>query len=156
MQQKTYTALENICFILKKAWANDKWLFGNAVVYAVLRVLMSAAGLYFPKWVLDVLLGQYEKNILKGLFCVFAAMGLVAFLSDTLSSRAFARIISLRFKLVEDHQTACLTADYETMETVEFEDKVFSSYRCVNNNTSGIEGSRTSSTCGRACFCPLL
>ena len=37
MEQKPYSALDNLIFILKKALANDKWLFVNAVAYAVVQ-----------------------------------------------------------------------------------------------------------------------
>lgn len=140
MQQKSCSARNNTLFILRKALVNDKWLFVNAAVYAVLRALLSAAGLYIPKWILDVLLGQGGRGALTGLLAVYAAAGLAALFSHLLSSRAFSKIIELRFRLVEEHQAACLTADYETMETVAFGDQVFSSYRCVSNNTTGIEG----------------
>ena len=140
MEQKPYSALDNLIFILKKALANDKWLFVNAVAYAVLQVLLSLAELYIPKWILDVLLGQRERDTLIWLFGAFILAGFAALFSQMLRSRAFSRIIELRFKLVEDHQTACLTTDYEIMETVEFEEKVFASYRAVSNNTWGIEG----------------
>lgn len=139
-QRKPYSAFSNTAFILRKALAKDKWLFANTVVYAALQVLLSAGGLYIPKWILDVLLGQRDRSALTGLFGAFIMAAFAALFSHMLSSRAFSRIIELRFKLIEDHQTACLTTDYETMETAAFEDKVFSSYRCISNNTSGIEG----------------
>ena len=137
---KDFTVLDNTLFILRKTWGTDKMLYLNAAGYALLHSLLAAINLYIPKWILDVLLGNNSIGALKWLFAVFAAGAVAAFICQFLNDRAYSRTIELRFRLVEDHQIACLTADYETMETVAFEDQVYSSYRCVSNNTSGIEG----------------
>ena len=140
MNTRDLTVPDNIKFILRRIWRTDKILFLNAAGYALLHSLLTAINLYVPKWILDVLLGNNSIGALKWLFAVFAAGAVAAFVCQILNDRAYSRTIVLRFRLVEDHQIACLTADYETMETVAFEDQVYSSYRCVSNNTSGIEG----------------
>lgn len=142
MSTNEYSPLRNTVFVIRQAMRNDRLYLPSSLLYACLRGFLSAALLYIPKWILDALLSNNSQSMgyIAFLLSVFAAAGVAYFFCEMLASDAYARAIKLRFKLVEKHQLRCLTTDYTNIEDPKFEDEVFSSYRCVNNNTSGFEG----------------
>lgn len=135
-----YTTWQNIVFLIVVVWRHKRLLILNVVLYAIVKALESFSLLYFPKWILDVLLGRLTSNLLIWLFCGFAAVGITPFLSRMLYNKGFAMIIQLRFILLESHQSACLLVDYEKMESEDFENHVYSAMRGVMNNSTGAEG----------------
>ena len=142
MSTNEYSPLRNTVFVIRQAMRNDRLYLPSSLLYACLRGFLSAVLLYIPKWILDALLSNNSQSMgyIAFLLSVFAAAGIAYFFCEMLASDAYARAIKLRFKLVEKHQLRCLTTDYTNIEDPKFEDEVFSSYRCVNNNTSGFEG----------------
>ena len=142
MSTNEYSPLRNTVFVIRQAMRNDGLYLPSSLLYACLRGFLSAVLLYIPKWILDALLSNNSQSMgyIAFLLSVFAAAGIAYFFCEMLASDAYARAIKLRFKLVEKHQLRCLTTDYTHIEDPKFEDEVFSSYRCVNNNTSGFEG----------------
>lgn len=142
MSTNEYSPLRNTVFVIRQAMRNDRLYLPSSLLYACLRGFLSAVLLYIPKWILDALLSNNSQSMgyIAFLLSVFAAAGIAYFFCEMLASDAYARAIKLRFKLVEKHQLRCLTTDYTHIEDPKFEDEVFSSYRCVNNNTSGFEG----------------
>lgn len=139
-KRKPYTTGQNMMFLLTAVWKYKRRLVLNAILYAIVRAAESFALLYFPKWILDVLLGRLSINLLIWLFLGFAAIGIMPFFSRMLYNKGFAMIIQLRFILLESHQSACLSVDYEKMEAEDFENRVYSAMRGVMNNTTGAEG----------------
>lgn len=142
MSKNDYTPLRNTAFVIRQALRDDRLFLLSSLLYACLKGVLSAALLYIPKWILDALMSTDSGGMgaIPLLLGAFAAAGIAYFLCEMLASDAYARAIKLRFKLVEKHQLKCLTTDYTHIENPKFEDEVFSSYRCVNNNTSGFEG----------------
>lgn len=138
--RERYTTGQNMMFLLAAVWRHKRPLILNAVLYAIVRAVESISLLYFPKWILDVLLGRLSIDLLIWLFLGFAAAGIMPFLSRMLYNKGFAMIIQLRFILLESHQSACLSVDYEKMESEDFENRVYSAMRGVMNNTTGAEG----------------
>lgn len=136
----TYTTGQNVMFLLSAVWKHRRLLILNAILYAIVKAVESISLLYFPKWILDVLLGRISIDLLIWLFLGFAAVGIMPFFSRMLYNKGFAMIIQLRFILLESHQSACLSVEYEKMESEDFENCVYSSMRGVMNNTTGAEG----------------
>ena len=139
-KREFYTTGQNMLFLLAAVWKYQRRLILNAIVYAIVKAVESFALLYFPKWILDVLLGRLSTDLLIWLFLGFAAVGILPFFSRMLYNKGFAMIIQLRFILLESHQSACLSVDYEKMEAEDFENRVYSAMRGVMNNTTGAEG----------------
>lgn len=139
-KREFYTTGQNMLFLLVAVWKYQRRLILNAIVYAIVKAVESFALLYFPKWILDVLLGRLSTDLLIWLFLGFAAVGILPFFSRMLYNKGFAMIIQLRFILLESHQSACLSVDYEKMEAEDFENRVYSAMRGVMNNTTGAEG----------------
>lgn len=142
MSANEYSPLRNTAFVIGQAMRHDKLFLPSSILYACLRGLLSAVLLYIPKWILDALMSADPEKTgrIPFLLSAFAVAGMAYFICEMLVSNAYARAIKLRFKLIEKHQLKCLTTDYTNIEDPKFEDEVFSSYRCVNNNTSGFEG----------------
>ena len=138
--REPYTTRQNIVFLLAVVWKHKPLLLLNVALYAITKALESIALLYFPKWILDVLLGKLSTNLLIWLITGFAIVGILPFFSRVLYNKAYAMIIQLRFILLESHQSACLSVDYEKMESEDFENRVYSAMRGVMNNTTGAEG----------------
>lgn len=138
--REPYTTRQNIVFLLAVVWKHKPFLLLNVALYAITKALESIALLYFPKWILDVLLGKFSTNLLIWLITGFAIVGILPFFSRVLYNKAYAMIIQLRFILLESHQSACLSVDYEKMESEDFENRVYSAMRGVMNNTTGAEG----------------
>ena len=138
--REPYTTRQNIVFLLAVVWKHKPLLLLNVALYAITKALESIALLYFPKWILDVLLGKLSTNLLIWLIMGFAIVGILPFFSRVLYNKAYAMIIQLRFILLESHQSACLSVDYEKMESENFENRVYSAMRGVMNNTTGAEG----------------
>ena len=110
-KRKFHTTGQNMLFLLAAVWKYQRRLIPNAIVYAIVKAVESFALLYFPKWILDVLLGRLSTDLLIWLFLGFAAVGVLPFFSRMLYNKGFAMIIQLRFILLESHQSACLSVD---------------------------------------------
>lgn len=85
--RERYTTGQNMMFLLAAVWRHKRLLILNAVLYAIVRAVESLSLLYFPKWILDVLLGRLSIDLLIWLFLGFAAAGIMPFLSRMLYNK---------------------------------------------------------------------
>lgn len=137
---KSPNVLQNIGYILKEIWKHKRVLYFNCFIYTVMNGISVFAGLYIPPRIIDALLNTAAKQQLIVLLILFAVTGFAVAYARLLFNQAYAMMIQFRFVLCEYHQRTCLSVPFEQMETLEFEDRVFSAFRCIANNSSGIEG----------------
>ena len=78
-KREFYTTGQNMLLLLAAVWKYQRRLILNAIVYAIVKAVESFALLYFPKWILDVLLGRLSTDLLIWLFLGFAAVGILPF-----------------------------------------------------------------------------
>lgn len=136
-----YTLWKDLKFIIHTMWKHDKLLFVYCGIYTLMSASLPLALLFFPKLLLDELMGDGEVFKVVFLLAVFLIISCTcSFLGTYIEQKCYPRIIRLRFIFIEAHQYTCLTAPYENTESPGFNDDVYAAFRCLNNNSTGIEG----------------
>ena len=128
-------------FLLNGARRDDPRLIGMSLLYAVLRVPFAFLIFYFPKSILESLMQEGGRVDLAMLIAMMSALALTALLTELIHNLAYADTIRLRFMFAERHQLRCLEQDFQTTEDPEYEKRLYAAVRCLNTNSTGIEGS---------------
>ena len=133
--------MKNLKFIVHTMWKHDRALFAYCGLYTVLSASLPLVMLFFPKLLLDELIGGRETSRIVFLLAAFLILSCAGSFSGTyLEQKCYPRMIRLRFIFVEAHQYTCLTTPYENTESPRFNDDIYAAFRCLNNNSTGIEG----------------
>jgi len=136
-----YTTLQNVVYIIKGAWQYDKPVFFYFGLYTALSAISPFIAILFPRFILQELLGtkcpEVLFRLLLGFFC---SSSIVGFLTAYLRSAYYPHMIRIRFAYIYMHQNKCMTTDFQNTENPEFLNDMQTAFRCLENNSRGVEG----------------
>jgi len=140
-QKPKYNIMQNIIYVIKGAWKYDRQVFYYFGAYTLVSAILPFIDILFPKFILEELLGAKRYEILALLLGgFFLSASAVGFLAAYLRGVYYPHMVKIRFEYIRIHQEKCMTTDYENTENPQFLNDAETTFRCLNNNDTGIEG----------------
>lgn len=136
-----YKVHENVNYILSAAWKNDKIIFLFFIIYTVLTAVSPFLGIFYPKFILDELTAEQNKeHLIRLLLGFFISSAAVGYGITFFKSAYYPRMIAVRLKFILRLSNKCLTTDFKNTEDPEFLNSVETSFRALENDDGGVEG----------------
>jgi ABC-type multidrug transport system fused ATPase/permease subunit len=140
-RKPSYNTLQNVGYIVRGAWAEDKPVFLLFVACTILTAVSPFVSIFFNKWFLQELMGQQRMQTLITLLTGFLAVSAaLAFLTPFARGLYHPRLIKIRFAFIRLHQDKCMSTDFQNTEDPKFLDEMQTSFRCLQSNNRGVEG----------------
>lgn len=136
-----YTTWQNVVYVIQGAWKYDKKVFGYFGVYTFLASIQPFILIFFPKWILEELLGAKRlEQLVALLVSFFLVAAVVGFFTTWLRSLYFPHMIKIRFEFIRKHQKKCMMTNFKNTEDSDFLNDMETAFRCLGSNDIGIEG----------------
>ncbi|MEG0671390.1 ABC transporter ATP-binding protein [Clostridium sp.] len=133
--------MTNIKFLVKNAWAWDKGVFINFVLFTIVTAIAPFIAIFTPKFLIDELTGANRlENILIILIGFFIISAIVNYLSAYLQGASLTKMIKIRFGFITTMYDKCMSMDFRYTEDPEILNNLETAGRAVSNNNEGIEG----------------
>ena len=137
----SYQALQNVRYLVRRAYELDKWLFVQFFGYTVLSATSPFVSILGLKLLIDELSGEGE---LLTLGVIVMGMFLLQVVLDggmqVLKSKYEPRLVAFRFRCMGDLQETSLQMKFEETENPEVLNELQAAWQALNNDSDGIEG----------------
>jgi len=136
-----YSTLQNMMYVCKGAWEYEKRVYLYFGIFTVLTSVSPFIGIFFPKFILEELMGEKrQQKLIILLVAFFIISSIVGYLTVYLRQIYYPCMMKIRFEYINDHSKRCMTTDFKNTEDSTFLNDMETAFRGINNNDSGIEG----------------
>lgn len=140
-KKSSYSIFQNIAYIVKVTWKNDKLIFLYFGLFTVLSAIKPFIIILFPKYILQELITQKRVKILvMRLAGFFLSASFVNFFTIYIRGICFPRMSKIRYKFLDLQYKKCMTTDFQNTEDTEFLNDMQTATRCLKRSDTGIEG----------------
>lgn len=136
-----YSTLQNVIYTCKGIWKYDRSVLLYFAIFTLLSVMAPFINIFFPKFILEELLGGKRPDRLIILLAgFFISSVFVGYLMSYIRGIYYPRMTKIRFQYIRLHSEKCMTTDFQNTEDPDFLDDMQIAQRSLDYNDRGIEG----------------
>lgn len=133
--------MNNIAYLISKAWKIDKRIFIYLFVFTIISALLPFIDIFTPKIIIDELMIGKRINVLVGLIvAIFLIASTLTYLNERLGNLIFPRMLKVRMNLNLMLEKKWMEIDLKYTEDKDVINKFHAATASVENEDNGIGG----------------
>ena len=137
-EKPMFTIRQNVAYVVKKAWASDRWALFAILAQIILTVALATAAIFLPATVVEQITANVPlRNLVITVLAFTTGMALMHAANGYLDSLSSVQRICLRLNKVNDVFAKIVSTDYANLEEKKFTDsKQKANENLMGNDTS--------------------